>query len=476
MTGTPEPDQECACCGRTFAEPDLVQLAHRTDIAICRDCVDGLPSRRQGLVRAVPVLKTPDLAASMTFWTAAGFSVNQYGDDFASAHRDRRARPALGDARVQHRRPRRQRREDRAERLNHRIGHAVTGGPPFRAGFAGWAQTSAPARWPGVAARASRLGTKARESNNAEWSRTTGSPLPCSSYHVFTPSSSAYSLSHSFVVDPLTRLRPSERSGEITGGRGPDAPQPRDDVIERAVHSGVVRCHAVPADPVQISAALEEVVSGVSLAAMTRAPERLGDFLSLRFCWSGEYVLNSLDEPQRCCVLEPGFRASLDKSAGGIPVPKPARVGERASTSEHGSLRFDVCPGVQQGVENGDIVAARRPVQRCFRSRITNPPGVDVSARLHQQVHHGRAVREVTRPVGHCVQQRSGTVAVTDSGVSELGVVGEQAIERVEITGLRSDGGLHGEWIVGRDEHLGPAAPAVTTGAGIEVRLIHAAR
>jgi len=54
--------------------------------------------------------------------------------------------------------------------------------------------------------------------------------------------------------------------------------------------------------------------------------------------------------------------------------------------------------------------------------------------------------------------------------------VGEQAIERVEITALGSDSRLHGEWIVGRDEHLGPAAPAVTTGAGIGVRLIHAAR
>ncbi len=81
-------DGECACCGQTYEEPDLVRLAHRTDIAICRDCVDGLPSRRQGLVRAVPVLATADLAASMRFWRVAGFRVSQYSGDFASAHDD----------------------------------------------------------------------------------------------------------------------------------------------------------------------------------------------------------------------------------------------------------------------------------------------------------------------------------------------------------------------------------------------------
>jgi hypothetical protein len=36
----------------------------------------------------VPVLQTSDLAASMRFWAAAGFTTSQFGDDFASAHHD----------------------------------------------------------------------------------------------------------------------------------------------------------------------------------------------------------------------------------------------------------------------------------------------------------------------------------------------------------------------------------------------------
>lgn len=79
---------QCGCCGQDHPEADLVRLAHRSDVAICHGCAAGLALRRGGLVRAVPVLRTPDLRGSIRFWSTAGFSVNQYGGDFASAHRD----------------------------------------------------------------------------------------------------------------------------------------------------------------------------------------------------------------------------------------------------------------------------------------------------------------------------------------------------------------------------------------------------
>lgn len=88
MTDDLEASTECACCGHAFDESELVRLARRPDVGLCPRCVDGLPSRRQGLVRAVPVLRTGDLAASIGFWTAAGFAVSQFGGDFASAHCD----------------------------------------------------------------------------------------------------------------------------------------------------------------------------------------------------------------------------------------------------------------------------------------------------------------------------------------------------------------------------------------------------
>lgn len=85
MTDTPEASGECACCGHGFDESELVRLSRRSDVALCADCVDSLSTRRQGLVRGVPVLATGDLAASIRFWTAAGFAVSQFGADFASA-------------------------------------------------------------------------------------------------------------------------------------------------------------------------------------------------------------------------------------------------------------------------------------------------------------------------------------------------------------------------------------------------------
>jgi hypothetical protein len=78
----------CYCCGASFPEADLVRLGAHPEVTICPGCVDGLGTRRPGLVRATPVLATDDLDASAAFWGAAGFAIAVYGDDFAAAHRD----------------------------------------------------------------------------------------------------------------------------------------------------------------------------------------------------------------------------------------------------------------------------------------------------------------------------------------------------------------------------------------------------
>ncbi len=57
-------------------------------MVVCAGCADWLATRAKSLVRAVPVLHTGDLEASMRFWEAAGFEVHRYGEDFASGHRE----------------------------------------------------------------------------------------------------------------------------------------------------------------------------------------------------------------------------------------------------------------------------------------------------------------------------------------------------------------------------------------------------
>jgi catechol 2,3-dioxygenase-like lactoylglutathione lyase family enzyme len=79
----------CYCCGEDYPEDDLVRLVAHWEVGLCGGCIDSLVSRKGGaLVRAVPVLATDDLARSTAFWTAAGFDVATYGDDFAAADRD----------------------------------------------------------------------------------------------------------------------------------------------------------------------------------------------------------------------------------------------------------------------------------------------------------------------------------------------------------------------------------------------------
>ena len=82
------PQTDCYCCGNSFAENELARLQCHSEVAICSDCVDWLVAQRQGLARAVPVLPARDLAASMAFWRAAGFDVETFSADFASATRD----------------------------------------------------------------------------------------------------------------------------------------------------------------------------------------------------------------------------------------------------------------------------------------------------------------------------------------------------------------------------------------------------
>lgn len=81
-------EADCSCCGHTVAVDRLARLLCHPEVAICAGCADWLATWSRTIVRAVPVLRTPDLAASIVFWDAAGFEVERFGDDFAIAERD----------------------------------------------------------------------------------------------------------------------------------------------------------------------------------------------------------------------------------------------------------------------------------------------------------------------------------------------------------------------------------------------------
>ena len=80
---------DCLCCGRDFPEDELDRLRTRSEVAVCGGCLEWLLTQtRRDVVRAVPVLPVEDMADSIAFWTAAGFSVEIYSADFAAAEHD----------------------------------------------------------------------------------------------------------------------------------------------------------------------------------------------------------------------------------------------------------------------------------------------------------------------------------------------------------------------------------------------------
>ena len=111
-------------------------------------------------------------------------------------------------------------------------------------------------------------------------------------------------------------------------------------------------------------------------------------------------------EPERGGL--PERRPSRPVRRGGAPraTGRTHRVHERRTAGDHRTVGLDVGAGVEQGVEHGDVVAARRPVQRRLGVR-PGEPGVHVGAELGEHRDGRGAVREVSGPVGDHVHQRS---------------------------------------------------------------------
>lgn len=82
------PSADCYCCGRSFTEGDLARLACHDEVALCGGCIGWLAGQVGAVTRAVPVLASSSLEDQSAFWSAAGFDVETFSDDFGAAVRD----------------------------------------------------------------------------------------------------------------------------------------------------------------------------------------------------------------------------------------------------------------------------------------------------------------------------------------------------------------------------------------------------
>ncbi len=98
--------------------------------------------------------------------------------------------------------------------------------------------------------------------------------------------------------------------------------------------------------------------------------------------------LDTIDETEGGRVDDRGPRSSLDQAGGDVPLLEAAGVSQGRTSTQDGTGCFDVSTRVEEGVEHGDVVAARRPVERRFFVR-TSEPGVHVGAGLHEKSDDG---------------------------------------------------------------------------------------
>src|SRR5690349_21289027 len=98
------------------------------------------------------------------------------------------------------------------------------------------------------------------------------------------------------------------------------AEQPGDHVLGVAAPCGIERREVVMSDPVEVSAAIEEVFGRAALSAMARTPEGIRDLARRRSCTAGEEILDLREEPERGGVPQGGAGAARHQPARRIPL------------------------------------------------------------------------------------------------------------------------------------------------------------
>ena len=184
---------------------------------------------------------------------------------------------------------------------------------------------------------------------------------------------------------------------------------------------------------------------------MAGAPERLSDHLGIWTWFLGEGNLNSIQQPERSRIAQPGVRTSLDEPPCGSPVAEPSGIGQRAAATQHRSGRLDIGSRIEQRIKHGDVIAACSPVQWRLGMKAEPTVGTDIGASRDQTFHHRRTIAEVPGPVGGCMQQRPIALLVAKAGRRKPRMHSEEALERIKITSLYGRRGFERTRIVGGD-------------------------
>ncbi len=208
---------------------------------------------------------------------------------------------------------------------------------------------------------------------------------------------------------------------------------------------------AVPSDPVEFRAAVEQVLGRDAPATVTRAPERLGDLLRRWRRIAGDHCGDAVDQAEGRSLPEARSGSTFNQAAGSVPLAERGGVGKRSASGDHRAVGVDVGPGNEQCVQDGHVVAAGCPVQRRLPVA-ADEARVDVGASLHKGGHRGGPTGEVTGPVGDHMQQGPRRAVVTHPHSGQGRHVVEEPTKPVDVSGVDRVDRRGGEGIVHRQQ------------------------
>ena len=156
--------------------------------------------------------------------------------------------------------------------------------------------------------------------------------------------------------------------------------------------------------------------------------------------------MDAVEQAEGGGLPEARVRPAFDEASRCVPLAECGGVSQGCSTGDDRAVRVDLGTGVEERVEDLDIITTRGPVQRGLTVG-ADETGVDVGARPDERGHRGGAVREMTGPVGRHVQQRAGLAVVPDAGDRKAGVISKESVECIEVTGPDCVSDRRHEWV-----------------------------
>jgi hypothetical protein len=220
---------------------------------------------------------------------------------------------------------------------------------------------------------------------------------------------------------------------------------------------GVEGSIAVPRRlPVEVGAPGEQVAGDGELTGSARVPERDGDVIAIRRRLARlNQRSHRLRQAQGGRVRKPGLGAALPEPPHGRPLRVAERGLDRRAAVDRRSGMLDVGAGVEERVDQHDVIVAGRPVQR----RLVVPGVAGMSVQIgpgrHEFGHDRGGIRAVTGRVGEMMQR----CAPAGPAGSKAGIHAEYAVELLGISALdraqQLEGGPVAVGECARDPRLG---------------------